>query len=349
MPVNKNAQIRYIALDRCLGSGRFYTLKELIDECSEALMNLNPKSNGVKKRQVQEDLRFLASLDGYQMDIETKWLDNGTKGWKYRKRNDSIRKSPINQEEIDLMHNALVVLKRFQGVPHFGWLDDLDKRLEATSHFGQDARQIVSFQENPYLKGMDEWYRPIFNAIVNKHTIEITYHPFGKEARTLTVYPYHLKQYNNRWFLIARRTDYDYFTNFAIDRIENVEDKVTPCPPLPDEFDFDEYFSEVVGVSVDSRCELMDVVLRVKDSVIGYIETKPLHESQTPARPTDDGHWEVHLKTVRENYELCSLLRSFGDGIEVVAPAEFRQKFRESVMRMADLYRDDAPLTEQSE
>lgn len=27
---------------------------------------------------------------------------------------------------------------------------------------------VVSFQHNPYLKGMDLYYKPIFNAIVNK-------------------------------------------------------------------------------------------------------------------------------------------------------------------------------------
>lgn len=43
--------------------------------------------------------------------------------------------------------------------------------------------------------------------IVNKRVIDIEYHPFGKEACTIRVSPYYLKQYNNRWFLIAKHDD----------------------------------------------------------------------------------------------------------------------------------------------
>ena len=64
MATNKNAQIRYHALDRCLGnwSKRFY-IEDLIEACNDALYNYNG-SEGVKKRQVQADLNFLESEEG---------------------------------------------------------------------------------------------------------------------------------------------------------------------------------------------------------------------------------------------------------------------------------------------
>lgn len=340
MPTNKNAQIRYQVLDGCLSnwSRRFY-IEDLVDACNEALYQYNgitKEGGGVKKRQVQEDLKFMESDEGYGMTIDA-IQDGHRKYYRYHKRGASIKDRPINQEEIDLIHDALVLLNRFRGVPQFGWLDELSRQLDITSRFGTQAASVVSFQENPYLRGMDEWYRPVFEAIVNKRVIEITYHPFGKEERTVVVYPYHLKQYNNRWFLIAKRVHSDVLSNFAIDRIENVIEKPSRFIPLPDGFDFDEFFADVVGVSV-SDVPVMDVVLHVSDKSIGYIATKPLHESQTQPKPLEDGRWEIRLK-VKDNYELRSLIRSFGENIEVVAPESFRQQIKESLENTAKRYR----------
>ena len=55
------------------------------------------------------------------------------------------KKQPINQEEFDLIHNALILLKRFEGVPQFEWLDDLEKRLYTTNKLGETLDSVVSF------------------------------------------------------------------------------------------------------------------------------------------------------------------------------------------------------------
>ena len=110
--------------------------------------------------------------------------------------------------------------------------------------------KAVSFQHNQYLTGIDKWYKPIFEAIVAKKVIEISYHPFGKDVKTVVVSPYHLKQYNNRWFLIAKRKDFDKMSNYAIDRIKEIKETTKVFEPLDDDFDFEEFFSDVVGVSV---------------------------------------------------------------------------------------------------
>jgi len=173
-----------------------------------------------------------------------------------------------------------------------------------------------------------DYYKQIFNAIVDKRAIEITYHPFGRTAHTMVVSPYHLKQYNNRWFLIAKRNDYDRFSNFAIDRLEGeIKELSNKYEPLDEDFDFDEYFEDVVGVSV-TDAPIEDVVLYVNEKVFNYIFTKPLHASQVVKRELlPDGRREIDLK-VQDNYELRALLRSFGDQIEVISPQSLRQEMK---------------------
>lgn len=341
MPRTKNAIIRYLALDRCLRNHqrRFY-LQDLIDACNKALAEVNGTrcvkgAEGVQRRQIFDDLNFMEDPLGYDVTIDR--IKDGRKTYyRYAAGSKTIKDLPIRQEEVDMLHDAIMLLKRFDGVPQFDWLSEVESRLYTTSKLGEDTDSVVSFQHNPYLKGM-KWYKSIFDMIVNKRVVEVEYHPFGKEARKVRVSPYYLKQYNNRWFLIGKHDGCTYLSNYAIDRIDNITETTDAYQGLPAGFDFDEYFSDVVGVSVTSG-PVEEIELHVNDKTIGYVVTKPLHESQC-ARPEKlkDGKWKVTLKA-QVNYELLSLIRSFGDGIEVVSPASLRMDMKGMVERMVKLY-----------
>lgn len=105
----------------------------------------------------------------------------------------------------------------------------------------------------------------------------------------------------------------------------------------PEGIDFKEYFSDIVGVS-RSNAPVEEVILKVSDKAIGYIVTKPLHESQSAVTtPLEDGYWKITLK-VQNNYELRSLLRSFGAQIEVIAPESLRQMMKETAEAVSQIY-----------
>lgn len=76
-----------------------------------------------------------------------------------------------------------------------------------------------------------------------------------------------------------------------------------------------------------------EVVLKVSNKAYGYIVTKSLHESQSSvSTPMEDGYWQITLK-VQNNYELRSLLRSFGEQIGVIAPESLRKMMKDSQMQ----------------
>ena len=67
--------------------------------------------------------------------------------------------------------------------------------------------------------------------------------------------------------------------------------------------------------------------------------TVPLHESQnTRPERLDYGKWKITLK-VQPNYEFFSLIRSFGDGIEIAKPETMRIKMKEMVEKIAAMYK----------
>ena len=53
--------------------------------------------------------------------------DGHRKYYRYHTKGASIKNQPINQEELNLIYDALILLKRFDGVPQFEWLNDLEK------------------------------------------------------------------------------------------------------------------------------------------------------------------------------------------------------------------------------
>src|SRR5690554_183185 len=71
MATNKHATIRYNALDKCLSNpGRKYYIDDLVEFCNEEIYNFTGADNGIKKRQVYDDLRFMKSDQGFAAPIE---------------------------------------------------------------------------------------------------------------------------------------------------------------------------------------------------------------------------------------------------------------------------------------
>ncbi len=70
MSTNKNAAIRYQALDKCFRDRRHrYYIDDLINACDEALIYYNG-TGGVSRRQIFEDIKFMESETGWSIPLE---------------------------------------------------------------------------------------------------------------------------------------------------------------------------------------------------------------------------------------------------------------------------------------
>jgi DNA-binding HxlR family transcriptional regulator len=71
MPANKNAMTRYKILDELL-SDRYhdYTLDDLTEEVNNRLSELDKDSNGVVRRTIEKDLRYLEYEGPFLVEIE---------------------------------------------------------------------------------------------------------------------------------------------------------------------------------------------------------------------------------------------------------------------------------------
>ena len=70
MATNKNALIRYKVLDNCFRNpGKRYFIDDLIEECEKVLLEIDPDSNGISRRQILDDISFMESKDGWKIDL----------------------------------------------------------------------------------------------------------------------------------------------------------------------------------------------------------------------------------------------------------------------------------------
>ena len=334
MAQNKHAIVRYRAIDKCLSSkhGR-YCWQDLQRACEEALYRDFSEHIPVGRRTIFDDLNYMESNAGFNADI-LRIRDGRKMYYKYEDPNFSIDKMPITYDELDQLKETILLLNRFKGLPHFEWMEELLSKLEDKFHLNGSAESFIGFEQNLDLKGLEN-ITPLFEAIVRKQVLQIRYKSFKKNKPvTCEIHPYYLKQYNNRWFLFGWNTEFGAITNFALDRIEAVSPMLGEYKPKPEDLNFDEYFDDVVGVTIPQGKSVEHIVMRVAPDRYPYIKNKPLH----PSQHNYDKEYRISIDVIPNN-ELIALLLSFGSQLEVLEPQSVRDMMRDHVKTLNKFYR----------
>ena len=341
MATNKHAIIRYQALDACFANRykRFF-IEDLIEACNKALQEfylskedtLNDVEYYVKRRTIFNDIAFMQSEEGWSAPIK-RFYESHRCYYRYEDENFSINKRDFSQAELDTLDEALIMLNRLNGTAGFDWVSEFIANFEDKLGRKKNITPVIGYEKNPFLTGIEN-LSVLYNYIVNKQVLKISYQHFTQGEMVHIMHPYYLKQYNNRWFLFGiTEQNREVLTNLALDRIANIELADTPYIPNTS-FDFEEYFDDVVGVSVPRSGEPEKVVLKISEKQYPYIKTKPLHPSQVEL---DKDNRIIQLD-VFLNWELESLILSYGDDIEVIEPISLRERIQKRINNLLEIY-----------
>ena len=262
MPVNRNALIRYKTIDNCLRNPyRRWTLEDLVDACSDALYEYEGIDKGISKRAVQMDIQMMRSEKlGYNAPIVV--YEN--KYYKYEDPEYSITQTPLNEQDLKTMSEAVEVLRQFKGFSYFTEMSEIVNRLE--DHIASARMKttpVIDFEKNESLKGLD-YLDTIYHAIVNEHPLQLKYRSFkARSANSFIFYPYLLKEYRNRWFVFGVRKSGRILQNLALDRIHSLE--VLSREPFIKNtfFDPNTFFDDLVGVTKNSGSKAEKVGFKV--------------------------------------------------------------------------------------
>jgi len=339
MPTNKNAFIRYKFLDRLLSDRHhYYDMRDLAAKVNSMLEEDSFKP--VTRRCIEKDVEALQDAP-FRADIETLKMDGKTI-YRYRRQSFSIFREELSREEVSLLREVLNTIGQFQGLDHFEWLDKLKEDLGL-----KQPRQIISFSNNPYLQNSN-LLGTLFDYISNKVVIRLSYHTFSDESiRSIDFHPYLLKQYNDRWFLLGAADSDKYILTFPLDRIDEVEalpkKKYEKCPE-----DLAERFEDIVGVTLRENSPVEHILCWVSEVSKGYVDTKPIHGSQTPVKGAKEQQLREEYPQLQggmfftldciNNYELIRELCSYGKDLIVLSDGEVRDEIMKRVNEMTEKY-----------
>ena len=326
----KNGAYREIIIDQCLQSRHGYSTMEIFVRVNNAL-----------EKKGESPVNSLNTIRNDILSIENRWnvivepLRNGREiRYRYEDPDFSIFNSPLKPDEIDQLVRSVSLLKRFEGLPGFEWVDELEARLQSTVN--TTSRFVVEFQENERLAGM-QWFTPLFKAINECKTLNIGYETFKGKYKENTIHPYYLKQYNQRWFLFGLNEKYNTISNMPLDRIKSVK-KSDIAFKDNKIIEFEHYFDNIVGVSLNSDVPIESIVIHVDAEQLPYIISKPIHKSQCIIETHEDGSAEMSIE-VSPNYELYQLLLSFGEHITVLSPDNIKEELLSRIKKSFNNYK----------
>jgi predicted DNA-binding transcriptional regulator YafY len=183
----------------------------------------------------------------------------------------------------------------------------------------------------------EEYLDPLYKAIEDEKALQITYKKFQDPKLYSTVIsPYLLKEYNQRWYLIACKHEKKELRTYGLERIQNINPSFKDYIKQ-DDFDPNTYFKDIIGITKWGKVER--VVFKVYKTdlyTVDYIRTRPLHHSQRETKTAKD--YSVFTMDIIPNREFEFQILSYGDFLEILEPEEVREKIRDRFIKAVNKY-----------
>ena len=322
MPKNKNAEYRFMVLDRCFSDFHHkYSIEDLLEKVNDKLYDANGSKSMIMVRQLRGDFNAIRKMLPDGIYLEAIPYDGKKCYYRYSEPDFSIYRNELSVAEVQNLRSTIEMLSKYRGLPSNGWLEEVISNLEIRFGVKGNAENLVSFGQNEQLKGL-EYLSDIIDATINHQPLDIEYISANGNYHQHRLHPYFVKQYNGRWYLFGLDEKEERIKNLAFDRIKNIA--TSNHVFRKNEFiDFNSYFDNVVGVTVPYEAKLEEIVLRFTPQRFKYVTSKPIHKSQKIVSEKDC----IISLTVYHTLELEQQIFSFGPDVEGLSPTWFRKEF----------------------
>lgn len=244
----------------------------------------------------------------------------------------SIRTFQRDIQEIYQLHNTEIKYDRSQKVYYIAedFQDSYSERMfEALELFqvmnlNQSVAEFMQFKPRK-AKGT-EHLNGLLHSIQNKHQIQFRYMKFSSEEVDIrTVEPYLLKEFKDRWYVLAYDIEKKAFRTFGLDRMSLLN-------VLPHKFQFPQtidpkvHYKDSFGIVGPNNGKAQDIILELKNNQGEYLRTLPLHDSQEILQTK--GHKmqvKVHLIPT---YDFIYELMSMGANLKVLKPKSLADELK---------------------
>lgn len=329
---------------------------KLIDECLRRFdhpMNIKEIQKYCNQRLNSEfrERTYRYDLDKIEEENDISYrvtIINGFRCFTYADESFSLfEDAAVNQVDLCNFRKIKDALTDFLGLGLESSLTTMTDEINKFLGYDELQRPVISFEkvvlESHGKVKPHDMLEPLLKAIIQHQTMNIIYEIPGRGKREWTVFPQFLKQYNQRWYLIAtkhRDKVEGKLYNLALDRILKMEAN-QHIPYKKCGVDFSDYFEDVVGVTKPDGAEPIEVKLRIDRGEYPYIDSKPIHASQEELFESDGDKDYVYVSLyVYDNYELRSKILSYGSKVTVMEPKSLRDKLAHDLKKSLENYQD---------
>ncbi len=176
----------------------------------------------------------------------------------------------------------------------------------------------------------------LLHAIKNGLQINFTYQKYWADALTeRTVQPYALKEFKNRWYVLAKDFKDQQVKVFALDRLSDLE--ITKIKFVtPEGFDVADYYRHCFGIMSANAARPEEVILSFDTFQGQYIKSLPLHNSQEILVDNDS---EIRVKlNLFITHDFVMELLSHGASVKVLQPQSLIEELKSVYQAALDTY-----------
>ncbi|GAB3660241.1 WYL domain-containing protein [Echinicola sediminis] len=255
----------------------------------------------ISKRTFERDLEDIRSL--YNIDIQ---FDHSRKGY-----------CIVYDGQPDGNQRVLEAFDTFNAL-------NLTDRLSNFIHFEKRRPQGT---ENLY---------GLLHAIKNQKEIQFTYQKFWEDELTSrNVEPFALKEFKNRWYLLANDLKDNHIKSFALDRLTELNLTKRKFN-IPAEFNINDHYKYCFGIMSPNDQKPEEIIISFEPYQGKYIKSLPLHESQ---QVLVDNEEELRIRlTLFITYDFIMELLSYGENLKVIKPNSLINDLKAKLKNALGLY-----------
>ena len=175
----------------------------------------------------------------------------------------------------------------------------------------------------------------VMEAMTENLEVVMEYHKYtSEESETLTIWPYAVKEFAQRWYIIAYCKEREGLRVYGLDRVKSME--VTGKKfKMKSGFDVDELFATSFGIYLPGG-KGQTITFRCSEREAKFLRDLPLHSSQEEVRKEGDS--VIFSIFVCPDKNLIMEICKHGSRIEILSPAEVRDAVREELKKALAQY-----------
>jgi predicted DNA-binding transcriptional regulator YafY len=334
MAINKHPSERYRVIDRVIGQRKKVKTVDL----QKAILS-ELALDKISIRQIEKDLEAMqeAPPHGYNAPLKQ---DNRSRAWYYTDPEFSIQNFGLRAEEIKALKfyaSSIYQYRDYNLFKDFSTaIDKVVRAVRIQSKLAGDSRIVIQTDNIDYVKG-NEFIVDLADCVEERKLIRFNYQKYGHAKPTKRlVEPLLLKEYRNRWYLIANNITKEKkeLRTFALDRISDLvcsEEYFT----MDGSFEPLIYYKHSFGIiRQDSSVE--KVILEFAASQKNYLESLPIHSTQKILSATKS-KIRVSLEII-PSYEFYECILGYGELVKVISPKHLVDQIKDRINKASQHY-----------